>query len=112
MFNGNLIEHNDADQQANLLVEHITKACDATMSKKIKENGSGKASILVEIDLLRSECHKTSRRGGVDYMKLRVMFRKKKMQLAEISDKKSKFSSFKGLCDKVRKNLRAKRTHF
>lgn len=108
MLDRNLNESYDAGQQANLLVHHITKACNAAMSKKKRKPPRETQHIgrTVKSTYYCEECHKSRRQfqwsiGSVVCMRLREMFKKKKKtHRAEKSDKKRKIPILKNCVTK------------
>ncbi|XP_049309471.1 uncharacterized protein LOC125777805 [Bactrocera dorsalis] len=107
--NLNVNECDDIDQQAKLMVQHISKACDAAMNKK-RTAAQRKPAYWWnrEIESLRSESHKARRRfqrniGSLNCDSLREAFKKKRNDLKK-AIKKSKMTCFKELCEKVDEN--------
>nr|AMS38371.1 hypothetical protein [Bactrocera tryoni] len=109
MLDGNLDDAINVDRQAEKLVKHISKACDAAMCRK-RHNITQRPAYWwnEEISTLRSECHKARRlcqrsQGTPHHTRLRESFKKKRKELKK-AIKRSKSSSFKELCEKVDEN--------
>uniref|UniRef100_A0A034VIB1 Putative 115 kDa protein in type-1 retrotransposable element R1DM n=1 Tax=Bactrocera dorsalis TaxID=27457 RepID=A0A034VIB1_BACDO len=109
MLDDTLKEDTDVELQAKLLVEHISKACDAAMSRR-KQTAHRKPVYWwnSEIALLRSECHKARRLfqrciGSDNVTRMREIFKEKRRALKK-AIKASKTSCFKMLCKKVDEN--------
>lgn len=62
MFDENFNESNDVNQQAKLLVQHITKSCDAARTKK-KHTARRKPEYWwnSEVEIMRNDCYKARR---------------------------------------------------
>lgn len=99
----------DVEHQAENIVKYISKACDAAMTKK-KQGTRRKPAYWwnVEIEALRTDCHKARRmcqrrRQSMEYPSLHEIFRKKRKDFKK-AIKKSKARCFKELCNKVEDN--------
>ncbi|XP_054083381.1 uncharacterized protein LOC128920325 [Zeugodacus cucurbitae] len=99
----------DIDRQAEMLVKHISKACNASMCRK--KFGACRKPVYwwnAEIDTLRRDCHKARRiyqrsRGATEQTELRERFKSKRNDLKK-AIKKSKTYCFKELCGKIDEN--------
>uniref|UniRef100_A0A034WR48 Putative 115 kDa protein in type-1 retrotransposable element R1DM n=1 Tax=Bactrocera dorsalis TaxID=27457 RepID=A0A034WR48_BACDO len=99
----------ETEQQAEDLIRHISKACDAAMCRK--RQGTHRKSVYWwndEIEVLRSECHKARRlcqrrRQSTNYAVLQECFKRKRNDLKK-AIKGRKASCFKELCNKLDEN--------